>query len=201
MIVSVQNNGTPFTVSSQNAAGITYLGLSTQTVTWVVAGTTAAPYNATNVKIMLSTDNGTTWGYTLLATTPNDGTQTVTIPDGINSANCRIRVEAIGNIFLNINTTKFTISPSLATAAFEFQDFNLYPNPNKGSFDVKLTSASTNEIKINVHDMRGRQVYEKSFSNTGAFNQNINLNKVESGIYLVTISDGTKKTVKRIVVE
>ena len=201
MIVSVQNNGTPFTVSSQNAAGITYLGLSTQTVTWVVAGTTAAPYNVANVKIMLSIDNGTTWGYTLLATTPNDGTEVVTIPDGINSVNCRIRVEAIGNIFLNINTTKFTISPSLATAAFEFQDFNLYPNPNKGSFDVKLTSASTNEIKINVHDMRGRQVYEKSFSNTGAFNQNINLNKVESGIYLVTISDGTKKTVKRIVVE
>jgi hypothetical protein len=44
-------------------------------------------------------------------------------------------------------------------------------------------------------------VYEKSFSNTGTFNQNINLNKVEAGIYLVTITDGAKKTVKRIIVE
>ncbi|WP_395059881.1 reprolysin-like metallopeptidase [Flavobacterium sp.] len=201
MIVSVQNNGTPFTVSSQNAAGITYLGLSTQTVTWVVAGTNLAPYNAANVKIMLSTDNGVTWGYVLLATTPNDGTETVTIPDGVTSADCRIRVEAIGNIFLNVNTTKFTINPSLGTAAFEFQDFGLFPNPNKGNFNLRFTSASTNDIKVNVHDMRGRQVYEKSFSNTGAFNQNINLNKVEAGIYLVTIADGAKKTVKRIVVE
>ena len=49
--------------------------------------------------------------------------------------------------------------------------------------------------------MRGRQVYEKSFSNTGSFNQNINLNKVEAGVYLVSIIDGAKKTLKRIVVE
>ncbi|MEN9488802.1 MAG: hypothetical protein RL494_1067, partial [Bacteroidota bacterium] len=68
-------------------------------------------------------------------------------------------------------------------------------------FTIKFTSASTNDIKINVHDIRGRQVYEKSFSNTGAFNQNINLNKVASGVYLVSIIDGAKKTVKRIVVE
>ena len=49
--------------------------------------------------------------------------------------------------------------------------------------------------------MRGRQVYEKSFSSTTAFNQNINLDKVEAGIYLVSIIDGAKKTVKRIIVD
>ncbi|MFM9987368.1 reprolysin-like metallopeptidase [Flavobacterium sp.] len=90
---------------------------------------------------------------------------------------------------------------TLSNDEFEFTDFNLYPNPNNGSFAVKFTSDSSNDIKINVHDMRGRQVYEKSFSNTGAFNQNINLNKVEAGIYLVSIVDGAKKTVKRIVVQ
>ena len=174
------------------------LGLA---VTWVVAGTNILPYNAANVKIMLSTDNGVTWGYTLLASTPNDGSQTVTIPSGITSANCRIRVEAIDNIFLNVNTTKFTINPSLGTANTEFQDFGLFPNPNKGQFTLKFTSSTSNDIQVNVHDMRGRLVYDKSFSNTIAFNQNINLNKVEAGIYLVSVVDGAKKTVKRIVIE
>jgi hypothetical protein len=90
---------------------------------------------------------------------------------------------------------------TLSSDEFEFQDFALYPNPNNGNFTVKFTSASNNDIKINVHDMRGREVYEKSFSNTGAFNQNINLDKMQAGIYLVSIIDGTKRTVKRIIIE
>ena len=93
------------------------------------------------------------------------------------------------------------LSVALSNPEFELNDISLYPNPNNGDFTVRFTSASTNDIKINIHDMRGRQVYEKSFSNTGAFNQNINLDKVEAGIYLVTITDGAKKTVKRIIVE
>jgi hypothetical protein len=105
----------------------------------------------------------------------------------------------ISSVTLTLCHTDTTVT--LATPELEFQDFTLYPNPNKGDFTIKFTSASTNDIKINVHDIRGRQVYEKSFSNTGAFNQNVNLNKVASGVYLVSIIDGAKKTVKRIVVE
>ncbi|MEO8517286.1 MAG: reprolysin-like metallopeptidase [Flavobacterium sp.] len=104
----------------------------------------------------------------------------------------------------SINSWAVTLcnkSFTLSNEEFEFQDFSLYPNPNTGSFIVKFTSASNNDIKINVHDMRGREVYEKSFSNTGAFNQNVTLDKVQAGIYLVSIIDGAKKTVKRIVIE
>ena len=104
----------------------------------------------------------------------------------------------------NINSYTLTVCSTaytLSNAEFEFADFSLFPNPNSGNFNVKFTSDSSNDIKINVHDMRGRQVYEKSFSNTGVFNQNVTLNKVEAGIYLVSIIDGAKKTVKRIVIE
>lgn len=81
------------------------------------------------------------------------------------------------------------------------QDFSLYPNPNNGEFTVKFTSTSSEDIKINIHDIRGRQVYEKSFSNTGYFDQNINLDKIQAGVYLISITDGAKKTVKRIIVK
>jgi hypothetical protein len=93
------------------------------------------------------------------------------------------------------------IENPLSTQIFEFQDLSVSPIPNKGNFNIKLSSLSNENIKVNVFDMRGREIYEKSFSNTGAFNQDITLNKVQSGIYLVSITDGVKKTVKRIVVE
>lgn len=82
-----------------------------------------------------------------------------------------------------------------------FQDFALYPNPNKGNFTIKLSSGSSDTINVMVNDISGRQVYEKSFANTGIFNQSINLDTIQAGVYLVTIGDGTKKTVRRIIVE
>jgi hypothetical protein len=53
----------------------------------------------------------------LLANTPNDGSQLVTLP-GVNTTTARIKVEAVGNIFFDISNTNFTISntslPSIA---------------------------------------------------------------------------------------
>ncbi len=100
-------------------------------------------------------------------------------------------------------TGKYTFArqTSLGVSDFEFENFSLYPNPNNGNFTVKFTSNTDSNIKINVHDLRGRQVFEKSYSNNGAFNQEVTLNNIQSGVYLVSIIDGDKKTVKRIVIE
>ena len=89
----------------------------------------------------------------------------------------------------------------LSNKDFEFENFTLFPNPNNGTFTVRFTSESSNDILINVNDLRGRQVFEKKYSNNGAFNQNVNLDKLQAGVYLVSIVDGAKKTVKRIVIE
>jgi hypothetical protein len=34
-----------------------------------------------------------------------------------------------------------------------------YPNPNKGNF-IQFTSQSGNEIKVSVHDLLGRKLFE-----------------------------------------
>ena len=93
-----------------------------------------------------------------------------------------------------------TVQP-LANEDFDFEEFALYPNPNNGSFTVKFLSNSSNDIGVNVYDISGREVYKKSFSNTGNFNENINLDNVQTGVYLVSIIDGTKKTMKKIIIE
>jgi subtilisin-like proprotein convertase family protein len=148
-----------------------------------ICGSTPALSGTIKPSQLLSTLNGQS----------STGTWTLRIADGYNGDG-----GSLNSWSLDICTI---LSVALSNPEFELNDLNLYPNPNKGDFTIRFTSISTNDIKINVHDMRGRQVYEKSFSNTGTFNQNINLNKVEAGIYLVTITDGAKKTVKRIIVE
>ncbi len=94
-----------------------------------------------------------------------------------------------------------TILTSLANGSFDFKDFALYPNPNSGNFTIRFNSNSSSKIAVNVVDMSGRKIFEKSYTNSGIFDENIQLEKAQAGIYLVSITDGDKKIVKRIVIE
>lgn len=107
MVVTVSSLG-PFLITSQNTA-VTWTAGTTETVAWSVNGTTGAPINCANVRISLSTDGGQTFT-TLVASTPNDGSEVITVPN-TPSTTCRVRVEAVGNIFFDINNTNFTIIP------------------------------------------------------------------------------------------
>ena len=89
----------------------------------------------------------------------------------------------------------------LASESFGIEGFTLYPNPNNGTFNIQFNSTSSSEIKVNVHDMRGREIFNNSYQNSGLFNESLQLNNVQSGIYLVTVQDGARKEVKKIVVE
>ncbi len=348
----------PFNVTSQNTDNISWTQGSTQTITWNIAGTNAAPINTANVKISLSTDGGLTYPTVLTASTPNDGNENITVPN-VAAPFCRIKIEAIGNIYYAINTKTFAIgytvtnvctsyfnntpfnvsdgtgsnsavygttaqsiinvpastdtisdikitvngshpdisdwiigvvhpdntqrifwghncyvpsnlvtglnasfkdgSPALTctspttsgtfaplqafstltgkpkegnwrliaadgystqtgtinswsieicsmtavlnTETISVMNFKIYPNPNKGNFTVKFDNASSNEINIVIHDLSGRQILNKAYTNTGNFSQDLQLNNIQAGIYLVTVQDGNRKETKKIVVE
>lgn len=81
------------------------------------------------------------------------------------------------------------------------KNFTLYPNPNNGNFTVQFESTTTNEIKINVHDISGRLVYNKSFQNNGMFLENLQLTETQAGVYFVTVIDGDIKTTKRVIIK
>jgi hypothetical protein len=97
----------PFLVTSPNAA-VSLPGGSSQSITWNVAGTNAAPIGTTTVNIVLSTDGGVTFPTTLLANTPNDGSQSVNLPN-LSTTQARIKIEAVGNIFFDVSDANFTI--------------------------------------------------------------------------------------------
>lgn len=108
MIVYVVNTGAPFLVTSPNTA-VDWPANSSQTITWNVAGTTGNNINASDVSIDLSIDGGLTYPISILASTPNDGSQQITLPS--NQTNqARIRVMGVNNIFFDISDQDFTIS-------------------------------------------------------------------------------------------
>jgi alpha-tubulin suppressor-like RCC1 family protein len=83
----------------------------------------------------------------------------------------------------------------------EGNSLKIYPNPNKGIFNVKFDSLSNNLINISINDISGRKIFEKTYSNTGLFSEEIQLDAAQKGVYLVTIKDGEKQIVRKIVVE
>lgn len=99
----VTHTGAPFRVTSPDANSA-WAGGTTQTVLWNIAGTNAAPINCTAVNIFLSTDGGYTFPDLLVANTPNDGAETILLPN-VNTTNLRIKVKAAGNVFFAISHT------------------------------------------------------------------------------------------------
>lgn len=110
--VNVINTGAPFAVTSPNTA-LTWTSGQPATVTWNVSNSNIAPINCANVSISLSTDGGFTYPVTILASTPNDGSEVITVPANITTT-ARIRVQAVGNIFFDISNTNFTIQSGSA---------------------------------------------------------------------------------------
>lgn len=106
--INAVSTSSPFAVSSPNG-GESFPGGTSQTFTWDVVGTDQAPFNVTNVKISLSTDGGLTYPTVITASTPNDGSELLTMP-AVVTTTARIKVEAIGNIFFDISNANFTIT-------------------------------------------------------------------------------------------
>ncbi|HEX6341159.1 M12 family metallo-peptidase [Umezawaea sp.] len=98
----------PFLVTS-HASTSSHRGGSRQPVTWDVAGTTAAPVGTTAVRITFSTDGGRTFPHVLTHRTRNDGSETVTLPR-VATTKGRIRVEALGNVFFDLNDADLTVT-------------------------------------------------------------------------------------------
>ncbi len=144
----------PFNVTAPNT-GISWTGGSIQTVTWNVANTTAAPVSAANVKISFSTDGGLTFPTTVLASTPNDGTQTITVPN-VATTQGRIKVEGENNIFFDMSDANFTIVPGVVTiqSRSDFDgdgrtDLSVY-RPSEGNWYLNRSTAGFQVLNFGI---------------------------------------------------
>ncbi len=148
-------------------------------------------------------------GAAIVCATPTQGTyapfQALSAYNGQSSAGNWIvgfndnAAQDTGNVtsfFIQICSQQVTLS----TPNYGFDDFAVYPNPSNGNFTVQFSNATQNEVKLAIHDMRGRLVMEKTYEGGNSFSQNIQLDNAQSGVYLLSVTDGERKEVKRIVV-
>ena len=150
MIVTVNGTAGPFTVTAPNTA-VSYAGGSTQTITWNVAGTTANGVNCANVDILISTNGGTTWS-TLLAATPNDGTQAVTIPNTPGTQN-RIMIKGTNHIFFDVSNTNFTITAGTSDTTAPSTPTNLTASGTTQTSTNLSWTASTDNVGVTGYDV------------------------------------------------
>lgn len=197
--LDVRSTSTLFRVTSQNSPGLSWQGFSTQTITWNVAGTNAAPVAAANVNIYLSIDSGKTWPYVLAAATPNDGSQVINVPN-VAATWARVKVKGDGNVFFDLNDNwieiKKVVSPSALTVA-DKEIISIYPNPSKGAFTVELPSG-INKGQLLIFNTVGAQVFQQEIDHQAS----VHVNGLAKGIYMVKVLDGASLiTVKKVVIE
>ncbi len=137
MAITLVNTGAPFAVTAPDAA-VSWTSGSTQTVTWNVAGTTAAPINTSAVNIWLSVDGGQTFTIQLAANTPNDGTQVITVP-AISTTQARIKIEATNSIYFDMSNANFTISGNANTPPTVSTVLNRLINSNSSTGAIAFT--------------------------------------------------------------
>jgi hypothetical protein len=105
--VTIAPGAGPFLVTS-HASATTLEGGTSEAITWDVAGTDVAPVNAATVRISLSVDGGATFPHVLADSTANDGGESVALPN-VSTTQGRIRIEAVGNVFFDLNDADVTI--------------------------------------------------------------------------------------------
>ena len=130
----VDGNSGPFFVTKPNFSPDDAVVGQELEVTWDVSNTDQAPVNCQLVNILLSTDDGRNFDYVLARNTPNDGEQTVRIPNA-QTFDARIKVEAVGNIFYDMGNNGFTISaPTEPSYIYELSNnfFDLCAPANVG---------------------------------------------------------------------
>lgn len=117
--LTVDATSGPFAITAPNSAA-SYAAGASLPVTWNVANTAAAPVACANVKIILSTDGGLTFPFVLAASVPNSGSAVVVLPAvaSVATQQARIKVEAVGNIFFDIDDANFTITSTNTPPTF-----------------------------------------------------------------------------------
>lgn len=186
MIVTVDATKGPFEITSQDIEDLSWAPLSLQTINWSVKNTDKLP-GAALVNIKLSVDGGASFPIFLKAETPNDGSETIIVPNDIKGKNCRILIEPVKNIFFAVNKKPFAIAYSSTTtcSTFEFTGKYIIPESNnytsksitvpyidetvsKVSININLTHEYLSDLQIDVANPQGQivKLFEKQCGNS-----------------------------------
>ncbi|NRD23975.1 endonuclease [Winogradskyella litoriviva] len=124
-----------------------------------------------------------------------DNQQTITIPN-INIEN-NISIVIDGNSGSSnrvmFDDLSYTCYAGLSTDEYSIESVKLHPNPVNNNLKVDLKSNI--ETTIEIYDILGKQVTKTLINKTST----LNLQKLQSGVYIVKISQGNSTITKKLI--
>lgn len=152
----------------------------------------------------------TAFNGTLVWTSPNNTTYTSNTVSFTNIADGDTAVE--GNWTLQISFTNdcgvtlapqnmnFTvvIDPALSVDQFNLEQLVLFPNPTKNSVTIKGMK-STKDLKVGIIDITGRILLNQVDISTSDKEVKIDMSKLSSGTYFITLENNDFNTVKKVI--
>ncbi len=146
VVITVDGTSGPFLVTSPNTA-VSWIGTDTETVSWDSAGTIGF---CPEVDILFSSDGGVTFPVTVEAATPNDGAQSVEVPN-VDTTTARLQVRCSSSVFFDLSDVDFNVTainpPTVAItmpadyAVFEITDTVSFAGSANDLEDGVLTGA------------------------------------------------------------
>lgn len=185
-------------VQSPNGGEVWVVG-ETENITWTGV-------NVDDVKIELSTDNGTGWS-TIIESTSNTGTYSWDVSTQDSSDECLIRISNVANGFVyDVSDDVFTIDV-ISSLGEELEgiptEFNLgqnYPNPFNPSTTIKYATPKTSLVSIKVYDLTGQVVASlvNEVKEVGTYEVKFDARNLASGVYLYRMVAGNFTSVKKL---
>jgi hypothetical protein len=97
---------------------------------------------------------------------------------------------------LRIGTSFADVTPTTLSNDDYISDvFKLYPNPAKSGY-VNITSTGSETIQANVYDILGKQVI-----NAAVASGRLDVSTLNTGVYIVKLTQGTATTTKKLIVQ
>lgn len=160
-----------------------------------------------------STDNGQTWT-TIWSRSGQQGTNwlTASVPLAAFSGTVlKLRFTGImGGVRSDMAIDAISISDNAATmptANINQQDkgwewTSLFPNPARNEVTLQFIAAEQQELPVIVMDAGGRRVLTRQIQiPAGNSRATLPLGELPAGIYLVTLGEGTRQQIKRLVIQ
>jgi hypothetical protein len=177
------------------------------------------PYQYSDtLEVLISTDCGVSWtslykkwGNTL-ATAPGQGSdffptasqwrlETIGLSAYSTISNALFKFRNItdyeNNMFVDdINITSLTATTKIDDKAY----FAISPNPSNGKFNFILHQTSSVKTDVSIYNAIGQKVFEHSYSGNSV-NAQIDLSKLNKGIYEVVVNNNGSKVSQKLVIQ
>jgi hypothetical protein len=84
----------------------------------------------------------------------------------------------------------------------QFALFNAYPNPFNPSTKIKFNIAKSGNVSLKIYNVMGqlvKTVIDNVYTNNGQFEYTVSMDKLTSGVYFYTLTQGSLSLTKKMV--